>query len=220
MVAEDLGRRPAPGDPAFGAEDAHRVGELLDGVEVVRREDHRLPRAMLVLDDADDVPRRAGVEPGGRLVEEDRVAADREDAGDRDLPLFPDAQLMGRPVEECLDPEPSGDRVEPVEGFLPRHAELERAEGDVLPDGRAKELGVRVLEHEADLPAKLPLGFRVAHRARVEPLPVGAHLPRVGEDEGVKDRKERGLSRAVRADERDARVSLDGEVEVAERRDA
>ena len=97
-TAGQLGGRALAHDHA-GAQHRDAVGELLRLVEVVRRQQNRLPELAQVADRLPGRAARARVEAGRRLVEEDqlRVADQREAEVETPLPGRPRACARARP---------------------------------------------------------------------------------------------------------------------------
>jgi hypothetical protein len=88
---------------------------------------------------------------------------------------------------------------------------VQRAKGDVVQHGRAKELVIRILKHEAD-----PAPDRGIVRGNYL-QPTDEQPPRRRGQQPVQVAHQRGLARAVRTDQRHALPALDRQVHPAQR---
>ena len=148
---ELLGR--SAGDDPAGADDQQPIGEVLRLVHVVSGEDDRLAELLEAVDHAPRLPPSRRVEPGGRLVEEDKVRIADQSERDVDAALLPPgsardafAAFLGEPDEvdrlvnrprassrtsrtATPSPAPSGLEVElrPPAGTMPMRSRQARA---------------------------------------------------------------------------------------------
>ena len=96
---------PSRGDPVVLAEHDAAVGDQWERLEVVGREHDRLAGAVELDDELDHPVLRAGVERGGRLVEQQHLGVHHEHRRDRDPLLLAARQLVRRAVGEPGDVE-------------------------------------------------------------------------------------------------------------------
>jgi hypothetical protein len=176
--------RVALGDDAPGRDHRHPVGQVLRLVHVVRGQQDGLAERGQVLDHLPRLAPGRGVEPGGRLVEEEqfRVAGQ----GDRHIepPLLPAGQLVHPRVPLLLQPDQADHLV---------HWPGIGVEAGVHPDRLGdRQVGLHAggLEHDAD-PAlqrgPLPAGV----------VPEHGHLAAVAGAVPLQDLDRGGLSRPV-----------------------
>ena len=123
------------------------MAEIDHNVEVMRRDDLA---AWKLLEDADQRTTRSRIETAEGLVERKQARLTREDSGKADaLPL---AEAQSQCAAWFVAGESDGGEAvaHALSRFFVGQAEIERAEGDVLEDGRAEELIVGVLKEKAD----------------------------------------------------------------------
>ena len=99
--------------------------------------------------------------------------------------------------------------LDPLADLLRRNPQIERTEGDILKNRRAKELIVGILEEEPHLLAdelQIPVGDR---------LPEDAHGAGALQDP-IQMQKKRGLAGAARADQSDPLAFADVEVDIVQ----
>ena len=130
-------RRPELDGPP-GVQHEHAIGYLPDHGEVVRDVHHRcLVLLAQVMDGSQDVGLGGHVEPGGRLVHDDRLRPEDRRHRDRDALLLATRELMGVAAQEL---------------GVAREADVRERLADRVLHGSVAEL-VRVhLEHLAQLP--------------------------------------------------------------------
>ena len=158
LVERALRDQPAAGD------DADAVGHALGDFEDVRGHDHgaagRDPLAQHVL----DLPRRAGVEAGQRLVEDDQPRVVDQRAGERHLLPHALGEALAALVRVRREPEPA----DQVVGALLGHRRLDAPEaGDEFEIFERREL---VVDHRlVGDPGHDPLGLdRIGERVDAE----------------------------------------------------
>ena len=130
-------RRPEL-DRAPGVQHEHAIGDLPDHREVVRDVDHRrLVLLAQVTDGSQDVGLGGHVEPGGRLVHDDRLRPEDRRHRDRDALLLAARELMGVAAQEL---------------GVARQADVRERLADRVLHGSVAELARVDLEHLAQLP--------------------------------------------------------------------
>ncbi len=204
--SDQLRRRPERHDLA-GANHGHPVSELLRLVEVVRRQENRLPEQA---QRADHVPRRPAsrrVETRRRLVEEHEVGVADERRAEVEPPLLTAGERLHFRVALLGKPDELDHLVD-----VPRLRVVAREHAMHLADGEQRRV-LRVLEDDADALAKR--GRRVArvvaeHRGNAGVAPAVA----------LEDLDGRRLAGAVRAEEPEDLACGHLEADPAERLDA
>src|SRR5207253_8066321 len=109
----DLGRRRATDqllhrarcDDAALAQDGDAVGELLDLVQVVGRQQDRLAEPAERADRLPGAPPRSGVEAGGRLVEENQLRVADQRQAEVEPPPLPAREPARARVALLLEPD-------------------------------------------------------------------------------------------------------------------
>ena len=126
--------RGAEGEHLAVVEDRDPLAERVGLLHVVGGQEDRQPVAVEIAEDAPEVVAGLGVEPRGRLVEEEHLRPVRERAGDHQALGEPARELedhRGRPLAEC-------ELVEQLVGAVPGRAAREAEEAavvvEVLPD--------------------------------------------------------------------------------------
>ena len=165
-----------------------------DQLEIVGDGDHRLRQ--VVHQPGEAAPRRQ-IERVQGLVEDHIARLHYQHRKQAEQLLLAAAEQISRYGAAAFEAMLGQDRVEPRRDLRLRHIHVAKAEGDVLLDGGHDDLVLRILEHIADQPAHL----RDVGRCR---NPTDQHLPLTRCDEPVQHPRQRGLARAVRADDRDA----------------
>ena len=154
----------------------------------------------------------AVIQSGGRLVENQQARAQREHARDRQPLALALAEQEWIERARILKSDRAQHLVASALNLVRREVEVARTEGDLVLDGRGENLMVGVLEDVADLGG----GFGRAHRGAVAPV----------EHHGARDRMQqahqmlgqRGLARAVLADDRDELARRDPQIDRIEHR--
>jgi hypothetical protein len=142
-VGQDRSRRP---------EQQNTIYQVHEVVQPVLDQDYRMFASRLQLGDhRGDVLRTPGVEVRRRLIEDQDLRLQGQDAGEGQ-PLLVAAGKRGDPrrkgaIQSRL---PQG-RRDPMGHFGARHAEVFQTEGDLVVDTQHAELRVRVLKEQADL---------------------------------------------------------------------
>ena len=148
-----------------------------------------------------------GVEPSRRLVEEQHVRPHRHRPRQRHALAFAEAQLVRGAGGEVRDAEQREGLIGAGAGVVVAESEVKRAERDVLGDIGGEELVVRVLQHQLDASTVRPQrGPRVGERLSVEGDPAVGGAQRPGQA-----LEQRGLARAVGAEQRHPSPGGDGE---------
>jgi hypothetical protein len=197
-----LPRRPAQLDPAR-PQDGDPVGQPLRLVEVVGGEQDRLAQPAEVLDRRPAAQAGLGVEPGGRLVEEDEVRIARQ----REREVEPPTLAPGQPTDLGV----------PHRGELHDLEQVgERARVLVVPAPDLDEFAHAGLAREAafleDHPG--PLAEPARLRRRVEPQ--HADRARGGRPEALQDLQGGGLACAVRAEQAEHLAGSDVEIDAVQ----
>ena len=213
-VGEDLLGRAGERDLAL-AQDDDAVG--LEGLlhEVRYVHDRGAGRAQAA-HDAHDGAASAHVEQGAGLVEDEQARLHGERAGDGDALLLAAGEARGVGLGEGAH----GDAVELAAdaaldlGGL--DAEVLGAEGDVVLHDRGDDLVVGVLEHEAEALARAAVRGEVDAAAGEDVLAQERHVAGVRGEEPRQHEGERGLARAVGAQDADVLAGTDVERDVVE----
>src|SRR5438067_10039617 len=198
-------RRPADelldgagGDDPPLAEDGDAVCELLDLVQIVRRQEDRLAERAQGADRLPGPPPGAGIEAGRRLVQEDQLGI----ADEREAEIEPAPLAAGEParagVALLFEPD-QPDHFVDRPGALVVAGEL----GELLGNGEVLVHGGG-LEHDADAGAPVEAGVG---RIDAEHL----YLPAVASPVALKDLNRRRLAGSVRAEQAEdlARTELE-----------
>ncbi len=147
--------RAAPDYPAL-AQDVEPVEEQRHQVDAVgRHDDGDAALPVQPHEKAHHLVFPHGVEPGGRLVEQQDLVAHGEKPGDADALLLPEAERVDGLIEIAPHVDVGERLAHPGGDLFLREPHVERAEGHVLRDGGREELVVGVLEDEADLAVDL-----------------------------------------------------------------
>ena len=93
---------------------------------------------------------RHGVQPGGRLVEEQQGRFIHQESCEGDAALLSEAERMAGSVEELLDAQGLRDLSGPLDGLLMGDASVQQAPRDVLGDRARDEVVLGVLAQESD----------------------------------------------------------------------
>ena len=213
-VGEDLRGCAGERDLAL-AQDDDAVG--LEGLlhEVRDVHDRGAGRAQAA-HDAHDGAASAHVEQGAGLVEDEQARLHGERAGDGDALLLAAGEACGVGLGEGAH----GDAVELAAdaaldlGGL--DAEVLGAEGDVVLHDRGDDLVVGVLEHEAEALARAAVRGEVDVAAGEDLLAQERHVAGVRGEEPRQHEGERGLARAVGAQDADVLAGTDVERDVVE----
>ncbi len=193
------------------------VGRLRRGREVVRGHHHRAALALPLVEHVEQPDLAARVERAGRLVEQQHARVHGDDGGDGDALLLAARERVRRAVEELVDAQVVRDLGDEALDLVPRQAELQRPEGELVADVGAEQLDVRILEHEPHPGAEVAAVGGVLERVLGERRAEGEDLPGAGEDEPVEHLEERGLAGAVGSDDRHVLAGQDREVDPGER---
>ena len=153
---------------------------------------------MVLADIVQDLAAARGVETRGGLVEDQHAGAQRDHAGDGDATLLPAGELEGRALEELLVHlgelrRLAHARVDLLLGEL----HVPRSEGDVAVYRLLKELILRILEHDADL----PLDVAAAEFVFVDVPAADEDLAGRGLQQGVEMLDKGGFARAGMSDD-------------------
>ena len=195
LVPQELLGRAVGEDPAALEKD-HPVREGEERVELVLDDQHGRPLGPESLEDAEEPLRPLLVELGGRLVQDQDRRPEREGRGDRDPLLLAAREGVRRPIAEIGRRGHLEDPLHLREQRLPREGEPLEARGELLLDGREDQLGVRVVEDDADVPADLGEPVVLGDVAPHQRDPArGRSAVVVVEDAGGRE-AERGLARA------------------------
>ncbi|GAB3943194.1 hypothetical protein GCM10027614_31490 [Micromonospora vulcania] len=145
---DPVDQRQRLGDPVLD-QDQRGVG--------VQRAGHRLP----------DQGGPGGVEVGGRLVQEQQAGAQGQRAGQGESLLLAAGERGGGPVPVVREADPVQRLVHPRPDLAGRYSPVLQPERDVVAAAGHHQLGLRVLEDDADPFAAL---------ARVEPVDLDGAL--------------------------------------------
>ena len=182
-------------------------------VQVVRDDDRGAARHQPAQRSEHPLPRR-GVQPGGRLVEEQQRRIPDDGPGDRE-PLALTARqqpaaLADPGVVALVEPRDEAVRV----GGFGRRAHLRvggvgLAPPDVLGDGAVEDQGL--LQHRADVATE------IGERQLAQVDPVERDAAPVGVVAAQEELRERRLPRAARPDDRDLPAGCEAQVDPAQR---
>jgi len=159
-----------------------------------------------------DFSTAVGIEHGCRLVENDRLWAHGDDAGDGDALLLPAAQVVWHGVAEFFHLHQAQRFVDALKDRLARKAEIFRPKRDLLEHGCRHELVIRILENH---PHTLQNIQRVVLVAGVQPVDEDAALR--WQQESVQMLGQRRFSTAVAAQHRDVLAIIDAQVDLVQR---
>src|SRR6266545_806895 len=152
-IVTQIGGRAARHDGAL-AHDGVGAGQAPGELEVLLDEQHGEPPALDAPDDLLDLQDHRGLDPLGRLVQQEELGAGEEDAGDGELLLLAPGEHAPLAPEQRLEP---GEQLEDAVQVLPgtrnpvaaARAQPEEPDPEVLPHGEAgKDLAP--LRHIAD----------------------------------------------------------------------
>ena len=204
QVGLELGRRPL-GDDAPVVDHHDVAGQAVGFLEVLRGQQDRRAVADQLLDGDPQALAALGVQPGGRLVEEE----DRRVRHQRGGQVQPPAHAARVGLQHAITGAGQAEFLEQLVGPARRHLAAQVGEArhhvDVLP---AREVLVHggVLAGEPD---------DAAHRVGLGDHVVAEHrgAPGVGAEDGGEDAHDRGLARPVRAEqpEHGAGLHLEGD---------
>ena len=182
------------------AEDRHAVGDLEHLVQLVADEDDRHPLAHEILQDPEELPCLLRGEHGSGLVEDQDVRAPVERLQDLDALLLSDGDVLDPRVRVDGEVELLGQFLDPAPGRREvEHDTCSRRllrEHDVLGDRHHGDEH-EVLVHHADAAVD-----RLPRRTHLRGLPVDEDLAFVRVVQPVEDAHQRGLPRAVLAEQR------------------
>ena len=204
-------RRRAGGHGLPVGHDQHRVGEPLRLLDVVRRHEERRPLGAKRVDQRPQLLAHLGVQPDGRLVEQHEPGAVDESTRDQQAPPHAAGELVDAAVsaidelghlQRPLDGVPALGASDPVQV---------REDEEVLLD-RQRDVEVVELRRDAELRARL---LRLVGQLEAEHLDLALVRDRLPGEESHR----RGLARAVRPEEADARARGHVEVEAGDRGD-
>ena len=151
-------RRPVGDHPAARAQHHHAVDQVQHLGDPVLDEDERGPAVgQRCADGVADEGRAGGVEVGRRLVEQQQARAAGDRAGQREPLLFAAGERGGRPVARVRRGPPRPAAASTAGQIsLGRYAAVLQSKCDIVADPGHHELGLRVLEDDADLFAGRP----------------------------------------------------------------
>ena len=170
-------------------------GDGLEEAAVVADRDHG---QVELVEDADDALLALFVEPGGRLVEQERLRLHGEDRGEADHLLLAKGELGCDALGKAAHAEPVERGKDDGARLFRGLPEVERPEGHVVGHRGAEELVVGVLKEQADpCPHVEEVLFPDAGRAK------GQYLAGRWPEQTDAEVEERGLAAAGGADEAD-----------------
>src|SRR5262249_28675565 len=201
--ARQLGRRAFADDPAF-AQDGDAVGELLCLVEVVRRQQDRLPERAKRADHLPGGSSCGWVETRCRLVEEDEVRVTPERDPELKAPFLSARQWLHARVTLFRDPDDPGPLFD-----IARPLVVAGEHQVDLADRQGREQ-LRLLEDDADAGAETGIAARriVAEDRHVASVPLPVAL---------EDLDGRRLPGAVRPEQTEHLSGRDLEADVSHR---
>ena len=206
-------------------EDVQATRERADHVDVVLdQQDRGAVLALDVLEGAYELRGLVAIEAGRGLVEQHEERIGHERAGDLDEASASEAEGLDRPIGHVVEPEELQRVVHAralvdrglgqVQAVLPESAgAVARAlcDQEVVAHGHAAE-ELDALERPSEAEPGSPVDRGARDVAAVE-----HDGPAVGPEHAEQAVEERGLARAVRADESDGFARLDGDRDVVER---
>ena len=204
----ELVRGPARDDPTL-VDDRDLVRELVGLLEVLRRQEQRVPFAHLGADHVPQPEPASRVEPGGRLVEEQQLGSTDERPGEVEAPSHAARVGLRDPVTGALQAELLEQLVRAAPCLGARELVQASEHPEVLA---AREVLVDrgVLTGEPDQPPHL-----VRLSANVEPA--DARRAGVGVEQRREDPHRRRLARAVRAEQSEDGSLAHLEIDAVER---
>src|SRR6185312_6133327 len=210
----DLARLAVPDDAAF-VDHGDAVGDLARARHVMRDRDRGRAEILDAFDDEIvDYIAHDRIEAGGRLVEDDDLGLGGDGAGEANALLHAARQLGWT---QLADFGAKPDRAElfqrDVFGYAAIHAAaLDQAESDILPDAQRIEQR-RALEQHAEF---LHQRFAMAARQRRDFLSVDLDRAGIGIDQAEDAFDGDGFARARAADDDDAFLMADIEIDTVE----
>ncbi len=184
-VFEQLLRRQVGGNVMRLVEQDRAVGDFLNELKVVRRGDDGLAGAVELYDEGREPALRARVEAVHGLVQDQHIGVQSQRRRDGDLFLFAAGEVVGLAGPEALKMQQREAVVHPLFDGLLVHTHLTRAEGDLIVDVRAEELGLRVLKDKAEPLVEVLGEFDVLELFLRDLLAVEEIAAGRGEDEAV-----------------------------------
>ncbi len=158
---------PGAGQTVVFAQHHGRAEDARDVAEVVGGADEGLAGLVEGHDDLPEEVLHARIQAVHGLVQDEHFRIERQHRGERHLALLALAQVVRDPAPQLPDAE-QGDAVLHALGYgFLLQAHLPGTEGDLLLHHRAEELGIGVLEQEAD-----PLVEALGEAGLPEPLRV------------------------------------------------
>ncbi|PSK62519.1 hypothetical protein B0E53_05584 [Micromonospora sp. MH33] len=197
--------RPVGAHPAAGLQHDHPVDKRQRLGDPVLDEDQRGVRVEGVRDGPADQVGAGRVEVGGRLVEQQEPRPQRERPGQGEPLLFAAGERRRGPVPVIREADPAQRLVHPGPDLVGGHAPVLQPERDVVAAAGHHQLGLRVLEDDADAFPGL---------TRVEPVDLdGALLLAgvLGQQPGQR-RQQRALARPGGAQQQHPLPGLDAQV--------
>ena len=188
-----MGRLRLAGDLSVG-QHADPVADLQHLIQLVADEDHALPLLGHVADDAEQRLALLGQQHGGRLVQDQDIRAGIQHLQDLDLLLHTDAQLLHGAVQIQLNAVAGLQLVQRGADLLA----VQPGKGAVAADEPYVFHGVQpVYQHEMLVYHADPVAQGLLGRGDANLLSVDKDLARVRPVDAVDHVHQRGLSRAV-----------------------
>ena len=202
LLREDVCRRaiqrdspPLQDDDPAGADGlVHRMG---DG-------NNRQPAAVQAVDKLQDRLAAGRIQHGRGLIEDDAARAHRQDAGQRDPLHLPGGQQVRGPLALLPHADLAQQLFHPPANLCRGQAQVLQAEGDILRHDRGDDLVLRGLKDHPYPGADRAVVARVVRVQAIHPDP-----PARGDEQGIQVAGQRGLSGAIRAEERDILALVD-----------
>jgi hypothetical protein len=209
LVVEELDSGAVGHDAALVEKDGSRA-ELDGQFEVVSGDEFGAGQG---LEEVFEFAAAARVESAGGFVQDEQVGLTGEQAGQAGAAFFTVAEVVGGAVGEVGHGDGGEGLFDAVPDFGFGQVELLGAEGDVLGDGGAEELVVRILEEQSDVLSDPWEVFRADVPAEDADLAVG---PAVFGQDPVDVEEEGGFAGAVGAEQADAFARLNAQADTAE----
>ena len=213
IVKDVPGRAQSCGLPAF--EDQAPVRDILDDLKVVGGGDDRLgslPRDETV----DDMTLRRGIQPGGRLVEQEHLRFEHENGCQGHAFLFPAGKPVRSTRTQMGELHFAHRLLDAVPDDASRPAELERPESDLVEHGGIEELDFGILENQGDTPSEIEGEVLISEERLAQRPPAKFYLPLLREEEGVEHLQEGGFAGAVCSENCQPLARLHGEAKIAQ----
>ena len=152
-VVQNFERRAfAGGLPIF--EDVAAVGDVLQGIQVVSRGNHRLGAVAARNQKIDDTGLAAGIQRAAGLIQQQHFRIEDQDRRQRHALLLTARQPVRRAILQVRDIHGTQHLFDAFADLVRRPAKLQRAECQFIEDAGIEQLHVRILKNQTHAPAE------------------------------------------------------------------